>query len=610
LEHRNIGTKLGLAFGILIAILMAVGFLGLSRMDQINANLDDVLGKRWIKLQLARQALAYSGRNSRITMEIFLLDDRALIDQLLAERANNTQNISDLVTKLNAQCDLDEEKHLLTAIQNSRQPYVTSYLKALHLLIDERQQQAARTVMVAETTPALFKYHEAWNNFVQFEMEQMDKEANQNRDRYKRTRMVVLSLILGAVIVAAGIAVFVTFRMMREIKTRMQAEHAVKDVNAALEQRVVERTQELAITEGQLRSSLDELKRYTSEVEGVNELVELLQSCLTLEEAYAQVARVVPRFFPRGELLMQNPSRNLLDSVAAWGPASKLPGPFSPDSCWALRRGRTHVAGTGDSDSGPLCAHVDHSVAASHFCVPMVAQGESLGVLYVQEPARPSNPASVQRIQRFSTALAEQMSLAFANLMLRETLKFQSVRDPLTGLFNRRHMEESLARELMRAARNHKPVAVLMFDLDHFKRFNDDFGHEAGDILLRELGSLLRSQTRGGDVACRYGGEEFLIILVEASVDSAVRRAEALREQVRNMHIHDRGQTFPQVTVSIGVAGFPEHGTSAQQVISSADKALYRAKTSGRDRVIVAHLGPDSEGTEGLNETMPLEIGE
>jgi diguanylate cyclase (GGDEF)-like protein len=157
-------------------------------------------------------------------------------------------------------------------------------------------------------------------------------------------------------------------------------------------------------------------------------------------------------------------------------------------------------------------------------------------------------------------------------------------------------MEESLERELLRSARNGKPVAVLMIDLDHFKRFNDSVGHEAGDVLLRELGSLLSSNIRGGDIACRYGGEEFLIILVDAALEVGYQRAEALKELVRNLQIHHRGQMLSRVTVSIGVASFPDHGTSAQQIINLADRALYKAKASGRNRVVVAHAALDGEG--------------
>jgi diguanylate cyclase (GGDEF)-like protein len=281
----------------------------------------------------------------------------------------------------------------------------------------------------------------------------------------------------------------------------------------------------------------------------------------------------------------------LLDSVAVWGSASVTQGPFAPDTCWALRRGAAHLVQP--DNFALLCGHVDPTSRAGHLCVPLVGQGESLGVLYVQIPANPAGTVALQRTQRFAVSVAAQMSLAFANLMLRETLKYQSVRDPLTGLFNRRHMEEFLARELLRANRNHKPLVVFMIDLDHFKQFNDSFGHEAGDILLREVGALFSSRIRGGDVACRYGGEEFLIILTDANLNAARQRAETLKGQVRSLQVHHRGQTLRQVTVSIGVAAYPDNGTSAQEMINAADKALYRAKTSGRDRIVVADAVTD-----------------
>jgi diguanylate cyclase (GGDEF)-like protein len=602
--RNHIAAKLGSAFGILVAILIGIGSLGLSRMDQINAGLDGVLGRRWGKLHLAREALAYSSRNSRITMEVFLLNDKQEIQPLLSQRAENTQKISELVAKLEEQCDSPEEKQALAAVKDARAPYVTSYMRALHLLVDEKRPGAARAVMVQETTPALFRYHDAWNSFVQFQMDQMDKAAKESRVRYARIRSLTLALLFVAVIVACAIAVFATRKTTREIKTRVRAEHEIKELNAALEQRVAERTQELAIAEDQLRSSLAGLQEYTAEIEGVNELVELLQSCQTLEEAHSQVAKVLPRFFPAGALLMLNASLNLLDSVAAWGSAPARQGPFSPDSCWGLRRGRAHLVHAGNS--GLRCGHAEQAGAAT-LCIPLIAQGESLGVLYIQDPDPSADPELLQRKQKFAVTLAEQVSLAFANLMLRETLKYQSVRDSLTGLFNRRHMEESLERELLRSARNGKPVAVLMIDIDHFKRFNDSFGHEAGDILLRELGSLLSSQIRGGDIACRYGGEEFLVIMMDASLRCAAERAETLREQARNLQIHHHGETLRKVTISIGVAAFPDHGSSAQELINRADRALYKAKTSGRDRVIVTHTGdPEAEAVrEGSRQSEP-----
>lgn len=589
---NHVGTKLGFAFGLLIAILIGIGFFALRRMDQINADLLNDLADQRVKLQLAREALAYSSQNSRITMEIFLLNEKRNIDPLLATRAANTQSITELVSKIERQCDTPAEKQMLAVVKGARAPYVQSYLRALHVLLDEHKVEAARSIMVQETTPALFKYHAAWAAFLKLEMDEMDRAGSENSAQYAKTRAFAFSMLVLAILVAATIAVTVTRKMVGETRTRMKAEHEVRALNAGLEFKVVKRTRELAQAEDQLRTSLAELQQYTGEIEGVSELVQLLHSCLTIEEAHRQVALVLPRFFPAGELLMLNPSRNMLDSVAVWGSASMTQGPFSPDTCWALRRGAAHLVQP--DNFALLCGHVDQTSRAGHLCVPLVGQGESLGVLYIQISADPGDTVALQRTQRFAVTVAGQMSLAFANLMLRETLKYQSVRDPLTGLFNRRHMEEFLARELLRANRNHKPLAVFMIDLDHFKRFNDSFGHEAGDILLREVGAMFSSQIRGGDIACRYGGEEFLIILMDANLDAARQRAETLRGQVRGLQVHHRGQILRQVTISIGVAGYPDNGTSAQEMINAADKALYRAKTTGRDRIVVADAVTDA----------------
>lgn len=221
----------------------------------------------------------------------------------------------------------------------------------------------------------------------------------------------------------------------------------------------------------------------------------------------------------------------------------------------------------------------------------MVAHGDSLGVLSIDDSSLcecNANSGAVQRKLWLADALAEQISLAFANLQLRDTLKYQSLRDALTGLFNRRHMEESLDRELLRAERSQTPVTVLMIDIDHFKQFNDVYGHEAGDALLRELGVVLRSQVRGGDISCRYGGEEFLLIMAEAGLKDGWDRAENIRQQIAGLQVRYHGETLRKITVSIGVAGFPAHGDSAANIVHAADEALYRAKRQGRDRVVVA----------------------
>jgi len=171
---------------------------------------------------------------------------------------------------------------------------------------------------------------------------------------------------------------------------------------------------------------------------------------------------------------------------------------------------------------------------------------------------------------------------------LRSTLRQQSIRDPLTGMYNRRYMEETLEREVLRATRNNENVGVIMLDIDHFKDFNDTFGHQAGDILLQSLGHFFLSHVRGEDVACRYGGEEFILLLPGSSIEETRDRAEEMREKVNQMNVDFKGQALGKITLSFGVSVFPNHGTSPDILIQTADQALYRAKSEGRDRVVVA----------------------
>jgi diguanylate cyclase (GGDEF)-like protein len=231
----------------------------------------------------------------------------------------------------------------------------------------------------------------------------------------------------------------------------------------------------------------------------------------------------------------------------------------------------------------------------------MLAQGELLGVFHLQfRPGRlvssgdahaPSDQAEAPGEQaRLALTIAEHASLSLANIKLRETLRSQSIRDPLTGLFNRRYLEETLERELRRATRNQHPVGIIMLDLDHFKAFNDTFGHEAGDLVLRELGQLLKARSRGADIACRYGGEEFALILPEAAAEATQQRAEILRSEVKHLNLHLDGQPLGPVTLSLGVAVFPEHSLTPDLLLRAADRALYRAKQAGRDQVRLAEM--------------------
>ncbi|HEX7370730.1 MAG TPA: GGDEF domain-containing protein, partial [Rhodanobacteraceae bacterium] len=182
----------------------------------------------------------------------------------------------------------------------------------------------------------------------------------------------------------------------------------------------------------------------------------------------------------------------------------------------------------------------------------------------------------------------DQLALALGNLQLQATLRTQSIRDPLTNLFNRRYLEASLPRELLRAERRDGGLSVLMFDLDHFKRYNDTQGHDAGDALLSAFGALLAQCCRGEDMPCRFGGEEFTLVLTDANHAQARERAEAIRKATAELVVHYRAGMLPAATVSIGVASFPEHGSTPEALLRMADQALYRAKHTGRNRVASA----------------------
>jgi diguanylate cyclase (GGDEF)-like protein len=221
----------------------------------------------------------------------------------------------------------------------------------------------------------------------------------------------------------------------------------------------------------------------------------------------------------------------------------------------------------------------------------MMAQGETMGLLFLQANPVAGGTAELSVAkQQLAAAVAEQIALALSNLILRETLRQQSVRDPLTKLYNRRFLEETIDLELARLERKKLPLSVIMIDVDHFKNFNDTFGHDAGDAVLRDLSGILQRTIRGSDVACRYGGEEFTVVLPEASVEIGRQRAETMRESMRELQLVYDGKPLGPVTLSLGVACFPEHGRKREQLLQAADAALYEAKHAGRNRVVVSAI--------------------
>jgi len=346
---------------------------------------------------------------------------------------------------------------------------------------------------------------------------------------------------------------------------------------------------------GELAVSLARQQEQARDMTLLTEMGDFLQACPLLEDTYAIIGYYTPRLLPfrHGVLFLREESRDSLEAVSAWGgiEVEKNHPRCMPAHCWALRREQIHWMD--ESAPGLRCHHLDHSAVSHYMCVPLIAQREVLGVLHVQSRAgetdsHPPAGEAQTRVLSLAKTIGEHITLAVANLRLRETLRNQSIRDGLTGLFNRRYLEETLEREIHRAVREQAPLSIIFLDIDHFKSFNDQFGHEAGDAVLRQLGAFLTTQVRYEDIACRYGGEEFVIVLPDAALEIAAQRADGIRSGVKTMNVQVGGKTLQGITLSLGVSAIPEFDAAGEILLRAADAALYQAKAEGRDRVVVA----------------------
>jgi diguanylate cyclase (GGDEF)-like protein/PAS domain S-box-containing protein len=325
----------------------------------------------------------------------------------------------------------------------------------------------------------------------------------------------------------------------------------------------------------------------------LNEMSDVLQSCRTSEEAVSAIHHFVPQFFPTdtGALYLLGDTKNLLAQVAAWGHPPPSEAHFLTGDCWAIRSGRAYQVANPAVEL--LCKHISEtdSLITGYLCVPLMAQGVSQGLLHIRFlscATQGREAGELEAKERLALAIAENLALALVNVKLRETLQNQAIRDPLTGLYNRRYLEETMDRELHRARRLNTFLGVVMMDLDHFKDFNDTFGHAAGDALLSALGDLLKAKSKEEDIACRYGGEEFLLIMPGTTLAATRHRADHVRRAVKTLQVRWQDQLLKSTTISLGVAVFPDHGATGQEVIAAVAAALYRAKQAGRDRVELA----------------------
>jgi diguanylate cyclase (GGDEF)-like protein/PAS domain S-box-containing protein len=357
------------------------------------------------------------------------------------------------------------------------------------------------------------------------------------------------------------------------------------EANERLQKEMAEKDSARRELDQEHERTMKDLEQRSARATMLAKMGEMLQSSISREEVISVALGFAPKIFPsaRGAVFLLNSARTAAEETGSWGECRLPAMEFETNECWALRTGHPHLVYF--DDSTVRCTHVGN-LESSYLCVPILAQGETLGILHLQaknDEAR-LEPAELS----FRTTFAGQIGLSIANIKLRDALRTQSIRDALTGLYNRRYLEEILDRELRRAGRSQQNLGVMLIDLDHFKKFNDAYGHDAGDAVLRETALSLTRGIRAEDFVCRYGGEEFVVILPTANLEAAQARAERLRLKVRELTILYQGKSMGMITISVGVAVFPDHGTTPKELLAMADVALYEAKRNGRDQVVVA----------------------
>jgi diguanylate cyclase (GGDEF)-like protein/PAS domain S-box-containing protein len=357
-------------------------------------------------------------------------------------------------------------------------------------------------------------------------------------------------------------------RLTREMAARRKADSAMRRNNQAL------------------AATIRQLESIHRDGADLSHMAELLQACTQRTEAYAIVRETGAQLLPNssGSLFIYRESRDVLEHVTSWGSGPAPKKTLVPDECWALRLGNPHFA---PRKGTVRCRHA-HEDTESYVCMPIHGQGQVLGLFHVAIDVSPRTRRPEQDAELRLRAMTDRVGPALANLKLRDTLREMALRDALTGLYNRRYLEDAFSRELHRGERNGKPVSIVMIDIDHFKRFNDQHGHDAGDFVLSAVARAISNNIRPSDIACRYGGEELAIVLPETTLECARDRAEEMRRAIRETNLTHLGQTLPGPTASFGVAVYPEHGTKPADLLKAADQALYRAKHEGRDRVCVA----------------------
>lgn len=336
--------------------------------------------------------------------------------------------------------------------------------------------------------------------------------------------------------------------------------------------------------ERRAREALAHEQQRQRETQALSELSDWLQCCKSIDELYEIVRQAMAAMFEgsHGQLFIYSNSRDVLDGAVSWGDCELIRS-IQPQDCWSLRRGRLFHYGQGVVKFA--CNHVPRDAMPDRYlCLPIIAQGDTVGMLHIGFDEASASLICDDLIA-FAQRCSEQISMAIANVKLRDELHEQSTRDPLTGLYNRRYFLERSRAAISMVERDGGTLALISLDADNFKSYNDNFGHDAGDYLLCAVGELTRRFFNNEEVCCRIGGEEFSILIPDCDSHGAVSRAAEFVQCVENHEFRYRSQLLPTVTVSAGIAAYPEHADNLQDLCKAADVAMYDAKELGKNQV-------------------------
>ena len=563
----GISKKITIPFELALTVLVILGISSFHRSSNYQESYAEVVRTDRLLAELDRAEGIAAAADSSVR-EYMITGDSESLKPYVAARELLKRSLTSL--KELGSPDPEQQQEI-SALESS----ANGLLGGLDEVVWERQQgereRAARMLLSGAASARMDGFRRTADRIDARQQILLDQETRtaEKTAQFESTLFTALALIAMLLLGTVGTIAVADFTCRKE------SEETLNRANASLS------------------TWADELERRTTEMTLVAEMGEWLQSCQSSEEAYIVVQRSCSRLFPTlaGAVYMLNSSNQMLESVVTWGQDEEL-DIAQPGDCWALRNGRIHLFD--NRGSNLLCGHLPAGFQGCSLCVPMLAHGEALGVLHLREKVPGER---VEGVDPLAKTVAEQISLSLVNLRIQETLRSQSIRDPLTGTFNRRYMEESLEREIRRAERNHRSVGIIMLDIDHFKRFNDTYGHDAGDALLSALGQFLRNNVRAEDIACRYGGEEFALILPDATSQMTHKRAEQILQDARRLAVACGDVPLGPITLSLGVATYPENGLAGDSVMRAADTALYEAKNSGRDRGMLALPQPPPVGT-------------